>query len=115
MHEKRLTGIWLLCPSPEKYAIEKLVFLTLSTQIKRSRLAEEQIIGISRQAEAGVRVVDLCRQNGIFDVTFYNCRSKFCGMNIYDAKRLRQLEAENAGLKRIFGEQVLDDVAHKEG
>lgn len=76
--------------------------------MKRARFSEEQIIGILRQAEAGVRVVDLCRQHGISDATFYKWRSKFGGMSVPDAKRLKQLEEENARLKKLVGEQALD-------
>lgn len=61
-----------------------------------------------------MRVVDLCRQNGISDATFYKWRSKFGGMQVSDAKRLRQLEDENARLKRIVGEQALDIVVLKD-
>lgn len=61
-----------------------------------------------------MRVVDLCRQNGISDATFYKWRSKFGGMQVSDAKRLRQLEDENARLKRIVGEQALDIVILKD-
>ena len=75
--------------------------------MKRSRFTEEQIIEMLRQAEAEERVVDLCRQNGISDATFYKWRSKFGGMNISDAKRLRQLEEENARLKRLVGDKRL--------
>ncbi len=76
--------------------------------MKRSKFSEEQIIGILRQAEAGVRVADLCRQYGISDATFYKWRSKFGGMSVSDAKRLKQLEEENARLKKLVGEQALD-------
>ena len=76
--------------------------------MKSSRFSEEQIIGFLRQAEAGVKVVDICRQNGFSDATFYKWRSKFGGMGISDAKRLKHLEAENARLKKLVGEQALD-------
>ena len=76
--------------------------------MKRTRFTEEQIISILKQAEAGVRVVDLCRQHGFSDATFYKWRSKFGGMNVSDAKRLKQLEEENARLKKLVGEQALD-------
>ena len=75
--------------------------------MKRSRFTEEQSIGILRQAGARMRVVDPCRQNGIFDATFCKCRGKFGGMSISDAKRLRQPEKVNARLKRLVGEQAL--------
>ena len=76
--------------------------------MKRSRFSEEQIIGILRQAEAGIRVADLCRQYGMSDATFYKWRSKFGGMSVSDAKRLKQLEEENTRLKKLVGEQALD-------
>ena len=76
--------------------------------MKKSRFSEAQIIGILKEAEAGVKVADLCRQNGISDATFYNWRSKFGGMSVSEAARLRQLEAENASLKKIVADQALD-------
>lgn len=86
--------------------------------MKRSRFSEEQIIGILKQAEAGIKVQELCRQNGISDATFYKWRAKFGGMEVSEAKRLRQLEEENARLKKLVAEQALDiamlkDVASK--
>ena len=62
--------------------------------MKRSRFSEEQIIGILKQAEAGVKVGDICREQGISDATFYKWRSKYGGLEVSDAKRLRQLEAQ---------------------
>ena len=76
--------------------------------MKRSRFSEEQIIGFLRQAEVGVKIADICRQNGFSDATFYKWRSKYGGMGISDAKRLRHLETENARLKKLVGEQALD-------
>jgi putative transposase len=76
--------------------------------VKNSRFSEEQIIGILKQSEAGAKTGDLCRQHGISEATFYNWRSKYGGMEGSEAKRLKQLEEENAKLKRIVAEQALD-------
>jgi len=76
--------------------------------VKNSRFSEEQIIGILKQSEAGAKTGDLCRQHGISEATFYNWRSKYGGMEVSEAKRLKQLEEENAKLKRIVAEQALD-------
>ena len=76
--------------------------------MKRRRFSEAQIIGFLRQAETGVKIADLCRQNGFSDAAFYTWRIKFGSMSVSDAKRLKHLEAENARLKRLVGEQALD-------
>lgn len=76
--------------------------------MKNSRFNEEQIIAILKQSEAGAKTSDLCRQHGISSATFYAWRSKYGGMDVSDAKRLRQLEEENARLKRIVADQALD-------
>jgi putative transposase len=68
----------------------------------------EQIIGLLRQAEAGIPVAEICRKGGFSDATFYKWRSKFGGMEASDAKRLRELEAENAKLKKLLAEAHLD-------
>jgi len=76
--------------------------------MRKSKYTEEQVIGFLKQAEAGVAVKDLCRKGGFSEATFYKWRSKFGGMEVPDAKRLRELEAENAKLKKLLAEAHLD-------
>ena len=76
--------------------------------MKNSRFNEEQIIGILKQSEAGAKTADLCRQHGISTATFYAWRGKYGGMDVSEAKRMKQLEDENSKLKRIVAEQALD-------
>lgn len=79
----------------------------------KKRFTEEQIIGFLKQAQAGVAIKDLCRKNGFSDATFYTWRRKFGGMEVADAKRLRELEVENAKLKKLLAESMLDIEALK--
>jgi putative transposase len=76
--------------------------------MKRSRFTEEQIIGILRESDAGAKTADLCRRHGISSATFYNWKAKFGGMDVSEAKRLRALEDENAKLKKLLAEAMLD-------
>lgn len=76
--------------------------------MKRSRFTEEQIIGVLKEYQAGLSAAELCRKHGISDATFYNWRSKYGGMEVSEAKRLKQLEDENAKLKRLLAESVMD-------
>ena len=76
--------------------------------VKRKRFSEEQIIGILKEAEAGVSLAELCRLHGTSSVSFYAWRKKYGGMEVSDAKRLRELENENRRLKKLVAEQVLD-------
>lgn len=80
----------------------------------KGRFSEEQIIGLLKQQEAGASVAQLCRDNNVSQATFYKWKAKFGGMNVSEAKRLKQLEEENAKLKRIVAEQALDIVAIKD-
>lgn len=82
--------------------------------MKRSRFSEEQIIGILREQEAGMKVSDLCRKHGISEPTFYTWKSKFGGMSVPDARRLKQLEEENARLKKPLAEAMLDNAVLKD-
>lgn len=82
--------------------------------MKKSRFSEEQIITILKQHEAGVPTSQLCREHGISSATFYAWKAKFGGMNVSEAQRLRELEQENAKLKRIVADQALDIVALKD-
>lgn len=81
--------------------------------MKKTRFSEEQIVGVLKQAEAGVPVKDLCRKHGISDATFYNWRSRYGGMEVADLRRLKELESENAKLKKLLAEAMLDIEALK--
>ena len=76
--------------------------------MKKSRFSDEQIIGFLRQAEAGKGIPELCRSGGFSQATFYKWRAKFGGMQVSEAQRLRELESENAKLKKLLAEAHLD-------
>jgi putative transposase len=82
--------------------------------MKRKRFSEEQIIGILKEAEAGVKNQDICRKHGITEQTFYRWRSKYGGMQVSEAKKYRELETENRKLKQLLAEAHLDNAALKE-
>ena len=82
--------------------------------MKRSRFSEEQIIGILKEHQVGIGAKELCRKHGISDATFYKWRSKYGGMEVSEAKRLKALETENAKLKKMLAEQMLDVATLKE-
>jgi putative transposase len=80
----------------------------------KRRFTEAQIIGILKEAEAGMKVADVCRKHGISDATYYNWKSKFGGMSVSEAQRLKALELENSKLKRLLADAHLDIAALKD-
>lgn len=83
-------------------------------QMKRKRFTEEQIIGFLREADRGMAVKELCRKHGFSEASYYLWRSKFGGMDVSDAKRLKALEAENSKLKKLLAEAMLENEVSKE-
>jgi putative transposase len=82
--------------------------------MKRSKFTEEQIIAILQEQEAGAKTSEVCRRHGISSATFYAWKAKYGGMQVSDAKRLKALEDENAKLKRLYADAMLDNAALKD-
>jgi putative transposase len=82
--------------------------------MKRTRFTEEQIIGILKEAEAGAKTSELARRHGVSEATIYNWKAKYGGLEVSEAKRLRSLEDENAKLKRLLADTMLDNAALKD-
>ncbi|OOO31646.1 UNVERIFIED_ORG: transposase [Rhizobium sophorae] len=82
--------------------------------MKKQRFTEEQIIAVLKEQEVGAKMADLCRKHGISEATFYNWKAKYGGMEVSEAKRLKALEEENAKLKKLLAEQMLDAAALRE-
>ena len=82
--------------------------------MKRSRFSEEQIIAILKQQESGIATADVCREHGISPATFYKWKAEFGGLEVSDARRMKALEDENAKLKKLLAEQMLDNAMLKD-
>jgi putative transposase len=82
--------------------------------MKRKRFTEEQIIGVLKETEAGAKTADLARRPAVSEATIYNWKAKFGGLEVSEARRLRELESENAKLKRLLADTMPDNVALKD-
>jgi putative transposase len=82
--------------------------------MKAKRFTEEQIIGVLKEADAGAKTKELCRKHGVSEATFYNWKAKYAGMTVSEARRLKELEAENSKLKRLLADAELDKAALKD-
>ena len=82
--------------------------------MKKSRFTETQIVSILKEADSGLKVAEICRKHGISDATFYNWKKKYGGMDASEIKRLKELEEENAKLKRMYADMALENTALKD-
>jgi len=82
--------------------------------MKRKRFSEEQIVGILKEHEAGISVSDLCRKHGVSDASIYKWKARYGGLEVSEAKRLRALEDENAKLKKLLADAMLDNLMLKD-
>jgi len=108
------TGLMGCDLTPWRYPTDELVSAERKAGMKRGRFSEEQIIGILKEAESGVKVAELSRRHGISDATLYNWRSRYGGLEVSEVRRMRQLEEENRRLKAIVADQALDIRALKD-
>lgn len=86
----------------------------METPLKKSRFTESQIVAVLKEGEAGLPVAELCRKHGISSATYYNWKSKYSGVEVSELQRLRELETENARLKRMYADLALENAAIKD-